>query len=620
MDNASPTIEIAPAPWLSPSGWAWLIGLIGWCLLLFFHDLHGGAYFEPTDCWVAQTAREMQEQDHWLIPQFSGEQRYQKSPGAYWAVMLGSKLLGRPVDEIATRLPNALSATVMVFIIFVLTRRIAGERAAIFAGYCAASSAMLLYWSHRGASDLGLAALMTLSLASLWLATAGDRPRWQRNALWMVGYFSAGLAMLYKMPMPLVCVGLPAFIYVLARRQWSIFNSRWHLLGLALFLLPWLPWALAVLFSEPTALAKWRVEFLDRFTGDLPNVEGQRRLAFHFIYLLTAALFTLPYALSLPQALARVFRRDGLVQRDGMWFMFIWFVSLLIFFTASAGKEQRYLLPAMPPLFVLLGIELAHFFDPRRQNHPSRVRWACWAIWTLIPLGFIAGGIWGLPQRLSSEGGFIMGDILPPYIILAGLISVGCALAAWLFQRQQKNVSFIALVSTVWLGWLWGWSTLLPLLVSQAPMREFADLLVRQVPAEQRAQLRWIGSQDSRVIWYSNVRIPRIVDQMELLRRQGGQRSLQREIHLVAEEMITRLGSPEPILLVITREDYDRFMRDAPAELAKQNRTLPPTYIWFESTLGSRKRHLLVFSNQPPPNYNNTTSVPSTTSAPHPAD
>src|SRR5439155_11758744 len=102
--------------------------------------------------------------------------------------------------------------------------------------------------------------------------------------------FAAGLAMLYKQPMPLLGVGLPAVLYVLLCNRWRIFASWWHVLGVVLFLLPWLPWwiALAGLQMQASAasgeatgflttLHKWRVEYIDRVTGDLPNIEEQRR-------------------------------------------------------------------------------------------------------------------------------------------------------------------------------------------------------------------------------------------------------------------------------------------------------------------------------------------------------
>ena len=447
---------------MAPATRAWFIALIGWTTLLCFYNLDGGARFEPIDCWVAQTAREMLDADNWLVPRFSGEVRMQKSPGPYWAVMAVSLLRGVPVDEFSARIPNALAAVVLVVTIFWLTRRIAGDRAAVFAGFAASSSVLVLWWSHRGASDLGLTTFTTLSLAALWIATESEPPGRRRNGLFLLGYFAAGVGMLWKMPMPFVIVGAPALVYVLLRNRWPVFRNRWHWVGLALFLLSWLPWAIAVSVVEDAALWKWKVEFLDRFTGALPNVEGQSNWKYLFTYLGPTALYCLPFTLSLPTALVRAFRRQPGVNRDGTLFMAIWFLSLLAFFTASAGKEWRYFLPALPPLFVLLGIELAHLFDPQRRFRPGLARAGAIAVWVIVPIGLIAGGVvlykwFELRGQFELEGLNEWGDVWRAYAISAVLAAVGFGLAAWLNLRRRPNASFGLIVVTMWVMWLWVW-------------------------------------------------------------------------------------------------------------------------------------------------------------------
>ena len=439
----------APAlqPW-QPTTIAWFVALLGWTTILAFYNLAAPVHFEPTDCWVAQTAREMYAGEmprSLILPRFSGETRMQKSPGPYWAVVLTTWLRGQiAVDEVATRIPNGYAAILIVSTVFWLTRRIAGDRAAIFAGFTASASVLTLYWSHRGASDLGLAALTTLSLATLWVAAEQEPPGRKRSALWLLGYFAAGLGMLYKLPMPLALVGVPVFLYLLIRKRWSVLVDRIHLWGLLLFLLPWLPWAVAVVLLEPTALAKWKVEFLDRFTGDLPNVEGQRAWYFHFIYLLPPLVYCLPFSLSLPQACAA-----GLPapagrgsQRHAVSGALVCGPVRVLY---DRGRQRvRYFLPALPPLLVLLGIELSVLFNPARPATPGRDRGGALAAWTLLPLAF-AGGVFGLHgwyKRLGKLEDFTWAEVWQPYAVAAGIFCLGAALAAWLYVRRREHVAF----------------------------------------------------------------------------------------------------------------------------------------------------------------------------------
>ena len=606
-ENATrPTLGHACPP-MSAATRAWLIALLGWTALLCFYDLGGGAGFEPIDCWVAQTAREMLDANDWLVPRFSGETRMQKSPGPYWAVMLVSEIRGTPVDEVSARIPNALAAIGLVAIIFWLTRRVAGDRAAVFSGFAASSSVLILWWSHRGASDLGLTTFTTLSLAALWIAVETEPPGTRRNGLLLVGYLAAGLGMLWKMPMPLVIVGAPAFFYLLLRNRWSVLANRWHLLGLLLFLLPWLPWALAVSPAEGAALAKWKVEFVDRFTGALPNVAGQQKWWFHFTYLGPMVLYCLPFTLSLPAAFVRAFRRQPGVNRNGTLVMVIWFLSLLAFFTASAGKEWRYFLPALPPLFVLLGIELAVFFDPARAVRP-RLAWTLGIVlWSALPITLVAGGFglrawYAWRGQAELDGAYDWTDIIRQYIVAVAIIAAGFGTAAWLHLRQRRHGSFGLVVATMWVLWLWVWPRFMPLVMSQRPFIDFAQQLAdtRIVPPGQHHLLRQIGTQDSRIIWYSDLRFPRLIDQIAMLRAQQGSRRHAYEISRYGKEIVARLGDDEPVLFVASLGDYYLFLRDAPRELAKTGRQMPPQYLWLQSRYGREDMHFVVFGNKPP--------------------
>ncbi len=595
---------------IKPITIAWLIALLGWTTLLVFYDLDGGARFEPTDCWVAQTAREMygdarEDLNSLIVPRFSGELRMQKSPGPYWAVMLTAWLRGQAdIDEAATRIPNGCAALLIVLVVFWLTRRIAGDRAAVFAGFACSASVLILYWSHRGASDLGLAAFTTLSLAAVWVAAESEPPGRKQTLLWLVGYFAAGLGMLYKMPMPLPLVGVPVFLYVLLRNRWRVLARPIHLVGILVFLLPWLPWAIAVVLVEPNALAKWKVEFWDRFTGALPNVEGQQAWYFHFVYLLPPLLYCMPFSFSLPQAVVRAFRRQPGINRDGMLFMVLWVVGLLVFFTASAGKEVRYFLPALPPLFVLLGVELAAMFDPERRANPARDRLAALAVWVLMPLGFAGGGLALYKYWYACRGaleGFTWAEVWPPYAIAAAILCIGAGLATWLYVRRRENASFGALVATMWVLWLWIWPQAMPVFVSQRPFINFAQQLQAKIEPQLVPNLRQVGSQDARIIWYSDYRFPRIINQLELLEMQGGRRSLEHEVLLVGEEMVRQLSGDELVLLVASRPYYIDFLISAPPLLAEEGRSMPPVHLWLQSEVGVKTQQFTLFGNRPPP-------------------
>ncbi|HPF38686.1 MAG TPA: glycosyltransferase family 39 protein [Phycisphaerae bacterium] len=586
----------------------WFLLLVVGSLFVCMFDLSGGSVFEGTDCWVAQTAREMQQRGEWIMPYFSGEERLQKSPGPYWAVILASKIRGVPVDEVAARIPNSLSAVGLIIVIFWLTRRIAGNRAAIFAGFATASSGLILYWTGRGASDLGMTFFSTLALAALWVALADEPPGRRRNVFILLAYFSAGLCMLYKMPMPLVTVGIPAIGSLVLQNRWKALANPWHLVGLLLFFLPWAPWIYAVVEWRMhgdwgLALAKWRVEYIDRMTGELPNVEANKQWFFYLFYIGLAFVYVAPYTLSLPNAFTRAFKRDPSVNDDGRRFMAIWFLSLLLFFTLSTGKEARYFLPAMPPLFVLLGIELSWFFSQARPAN-TKGAWALAALFAVaIPIAAVYGGMNFAEKYVGSRGTFEWVALKTPYIGICIIAGVGLTLAAVCFARNRRNLSFAMIVATIWIGWFWSWSNLLPVFRAQRGDVSFSRQLRALVDANPGVDqhMYQVAQQNPTITWHSDVRFPRVIDQLVLLEKQNYHRDYDTEVRLVATEMLNKLRSDDLSLFVATREHYLLFLYKAP-ELARElGFEMPKTYLWIQSTEGPERHQTILFGNQPPP-------------------
>jgi 4-amino-4-deoxy-L-arabinose transferase len=589
---------------MAPATWGWLVAIVLLTIAMSFYDLGGGADFEPTDAWVAQTAREMLDRGNWIVPYFADELRAQKSPGPYWAVMVTSLALGREIDEVTTRIPNGFAALAIVLTIFCVTRRIAGDRAAIFASAAAAGSTFILYWSHRGASDMGLAACCTVSLAAFWVALGDMQPGGRRRWVILLGYFAAGLGMLYKLPMPIACVGVPMFLYVLLRNRWKGLFDWAHLVGIGVFLLPWLPWAIVFVQVEPTVLDKWRVEFLDRFTGELPNVADQQADWKQYLtYLYVPLIYCLPFSLSLPAALLRGFRKTEGVSRDGAIFMLIWFFGLLAFFTAAAGKEMRYFLPALPPLFVLLGVELALLFDPRAVINRTLVKVSAYLTALLVPGGF-AAAIYVLHQKwyplIGAANRLEWSDLWPP-LVISGVITSAFAIAcAMFYTRQRRNLAYGVLVAMLPAMWFWTWPRVMPFMVSAEPYIHLGHQLQSRLSDEQRSVLRYVGTQDSRLLWYGDNRLPRLIDQLDLLAEQDGKRDLTWERQRYAQEVIDRLSDDEFILLAITVDDYVLLQGYGPVVLPEQGRRMPHNYRWMMPEFGNLRRYVMIIGNQQP--------------------
>ena len=365
-------------------------------------------------------------------------------------------------------------------------------------------------------------------------------------------------------------------------------------------------------------LLRWKVEFLDRFTGALPNVQGQDSWKFLLTYLVPPLLYCLPFSLSLPGAIWRAIRPGPGVNRNGVRFLLLWFVGLFAFFTASTGKEWRYFLPALPPLFVLLGIELAAFFSPQRPPHVRMELWFARGIWIVTPLLLAAGVLgvqkWhGLRGAAEVDGLYTLGDVLAAYAVACLVLYAGIALATYLYIRRCESASFGTLVVMMWAAWAWIWPVMLPMIASQRPFVEFARTLrdPAVLPADLRPIVRNVGTHDSRIIWYSDLRPPRVIDQFQLLDEQHGRRDLGYEERRTGEEMVNALERPAPALFLASLPDYLLFLIKAPEELEKVGRKLPAVHLWAQSRYGLPDTQFVLFSNRPPPGPEPVLALPS---------
>jgi hypothetical protein len=147
-------------------------------------------------------------------------------------------------------------------------------------------------------------------------------------------------------------------------------------------------------------------------------------------------------------------------------------------------------------------------------------------------------------------------DLWPP-LVISGVITSAFAIAcAMFYTRQRRNLAYGVLVAMLPAMWFWTWPRVMPFMVSAEPYIHLGHQLQSRLSDEQRSVLRYVGTQDSRLLWYGDNRLPRLIDQLDLLAEQDGKRDLTWERQRYAQEVIDRLSDDEFILLAITVDDY----------------------------------------------------------------
>lgn len=310
----------------------------------------------PDEPRFVLAAKTMVESGQWLFPHRGREWYAEKPPVFMWMQAAAYEVVRD--WRIAFLLPSLIAALLTLWLTYDLARRLWNRRAARHAALALFVCLQFGLQAKRGQIDMVLVAMTTLSLWGLskHLLLGPDR-----RALWL-GMFAAGLGTVTK------GVG---FLPVLALLPWLVWRWRrperrtprsadagrtWalavlsFLAGVGVWLVPML---ISVKTSGDPALSSYAGEILFRQTGTrYANAWHHVKPAWY--YLQVIATLWLPGALLLPWLLPAWLRR--LRGGDGRLVLLLgWVALVLLFFTASAGKREVYIFPALPALCVAAG-------------------------------------------------------------------------------------------------------------------------------------------------------------------------------------------------------------------------------------------------------------------------
>ena len=298
-------------------------------------------------------AKQMWESGDWLFPH-RGRELYPDKPPLYFWLLGAAYALVRDWTW-AFLLPSLLAALGTLWLAYDLARRLWSHRAGLCAAIAVLAAAQFIYQAKRAQIDPTVVLFITLGVYGIARHTLlGPHWRW-----YWLGCFAAGLGVISK------GVGFLALLALLpyAAMRWR----RWP--GVVApgpgHALQWCGGALAFL----GAIALWFVPMLvSALTSGDP---GQRAYLDELLFRQTATRYTsawhhtqpawyflgviagfwLPFSLALPWLLPRW--RDALRARDArVWLPLGWALLVLLFFSASPGKRDMYILPMLPMVAV----------------------------------------------------------------------------------------------------------------------------------------------------------------------------------------------------------------------------------------------------------------------------
>jgi 4-amino-4-deoxy-L-arabinose transferase-like glycosyltransferase len=311
-------------------------------LILFFNlwarSLENHGYLR-----YAEVAREMIRSGEWVVPHLNGEVFIDKPPMLFWLIAIPSSLYGS-VTPLLAKWPSAFSAWMGVIILFLWGKRIYGTtQPGLIAGGVLLSSYQYFFQARLAKTDTLLCLFILLSLYCFYLGY--DEIRRRRYLFYGLSFFSMGLGVLTKGPFGLFSPFIIISTLLVKERRWRILISREFIFGYIILALTVLPWIF--LFISRVGL--------EQYIALIKGAQILTRKAPIYFYFIEIWGQFFPWSLLLPFLSFYLWRQRNRLWNSSESFFLIWFIFLFILLTLFKYKASRYLLPALPPLALMIG-------------------------------------------------------------------------------------------------------------------------------------------------------------------------------------------------------------------------------------------------------------------------
>lgn len=325
---------------------------------------------DDVDAVQAQIARNMLESGDWVSSRLDGVLYLEKAPLKFWFTVFSYMIFG--THDWAARLPIALSAILLCWVVFRIGCWAFSQKVGLYAGLVLATCIGLFLFTRILIPDVILTLTITLSLWAFLRALEEDEPRPRLWAWGCAASIAAGV--LLKGLIGLLFPAGAAFVYLLftgqlfARRTWK----RLHpFSGSLVFLLIAAPWHVLATLRNPPYLdftmesgpGEYRGFFWFYFINEhVLRFLGKRyprdyntvpRLYFWLFQL----LWMFPWSVYFPAVARLKFRAGDRAGRTRVMAL-CWIGFVMTFFTFSTTQEY-YSMPIYPAMALLLGCAMA---------------------------------------------------------------------------------------------------------------------------------------------------------------------------------------------------------------------------------------------------------------------
>jgi 4-amino-4-deoxy-L-arabinose transferase-like glycosyltransferase len=349
-----------------------------WFLLYASFTLLHPPLLDDADSVHAEVAREMVARHDWVTLYADGIRYLEKAPLLYWSMAASFTVFG--AQDWAARLPLAFAALALFLVAYQFGARLFNSSmAGFYAALILLTSFGIFIYTRILIPDAIVCFWLSLALLLFWISLQDAKP--SRATAW--GFAAAcALNVLTKgfigvvFPLGIILVFLWLNRNLSHLRRWHPFSS------LAVFLLIAAPWHVAAGIANPSQGSVhgfWWFYFVNEQVLRYLNRRVPRDYDTVPLLLFWGllAVWLMPWVAFLFQAIDPVrirssLRRIQLPRHDQAWNLLgVWAAFVMVFFSFST-RQEYYVLPALPPLALMIGGWLARE-EQASARSPGRV-------------------------------------------------------------------------------------------------------------------------------------------------------------------------------------------------------------------------------------------------------
>ena len=398
----------------------------------------------------------------WVVPHLNTLPRLNKPPLVYWCAATLFKVFGPSVAT--ARLVPALAAIGVLLILWRLGAAMFGEKTGILATLIWTFSFLPFILARLLSTDMLLAVSTSLAMLGIYqIVSRRNRASWALGSTLIAG-IGLALAILAKGPVGIL---LPLSILVawstLAHFKTPAFlktprsgGRTFAMISAAIILAGVLtaPWYLSVGRAHPEFLQKFLLgENVARFTGS--TFYHDKKPFLFYVPIIIVGL--LPWTAFLWPSLRLFFReffqkpqskqaatenatsQNEVTEANARLYLWLWAAAVALLFSISSTKLITYILPAMPPLALLIADSLtgkSARFQEKTLRTTCRV-----TINILVVLGIALFAAFSSSKLLGDK--IMPRNEVMPFIAMLALALFGGAFGLWRAQRAAAISDFL---------------------------------------------------------------------------------------------------------------------------------------------------------------------------------